>query len=91
MGDARIERIRLGEVEVIRVVEWQGAYLPPAEMFPTAPAGLWEEHAEWLAPDHWRRGEDRTVVALQSWVLRGGGQTIVIDTGVGHDRDRPGM
>ncbi|MCC0574615.1 MBL fold metallo-hydrolase [Streptomyces californicus] len=91
MSDVRIEHTRLGEVEVIRVVEWQGAYLPSAEMFPTAPAGLWEENAEWLVPDHWRRGEDRIVVALQSWVLRGGGQTIVIDTGVGHDRDRPGM
>lgn len=27
--------------------------------------------------------------ALQSWVLRGGGRTVLVDTGVRHDRERP--
>jgi glyoxylase-like metal-dependent hydrolase (beta-lactamase superfamily II) len=31
------------------------------------------------------------VLALQTWVLRSGGRTILVDTGAGNRRDRPGM
>src|SRR5207244_7784718 len=43
-----------------------------------------------LAPDHWDPGSDRAVVALQTWVLRSAGRTVLVDTGVGNGRDRPG-
>ena len=31
------------------------------------------------------------MVAVQSWVIRSAGRIIVVDTGVGNDKDRPGM
>ncbi|MFY7629677.1 hypothetical protein [Streptomyces sp. NY05-11A] len=44
-----------------------------------------------LAPDHWDPGSDRVVSALQTWVVRSAGRTVLVDTGVGNGRERPGF
>ncbi|MFJ8043311.1 MBL fold metallo-hydrolase [Kitasatospora sp. NPDC096147] len=82
-------RILLGDVEAIRIVEYRGPFRPAAELVPQAPAALWREHADRLAPDHWDPATDMAVMALQTWVLRSGGRTVVVDTGVGDGRERP--
>ncbi|MFD4133391.1 MBL fold metallo-hydrolase [Streptomyces goshikiensis] len=82
--------IVLGDVEVLRVVEWQGPLVPAADFVPEAGADLWKANEEWLAPDHWDPARDLAVVALQTWVLRSGGRTVLVDTGVGNGRERPG-
>ncbi|MFJ2745199.1 MBL fold metallo-hydrolase [Streptomyces sp. NPDC087440] len=79
----------LGDVEVIRVVEWRAPIGPARDLVPRAPAELWESNREWLTPDHWEPETDRALGALQSWVLRSGGRTVVVDTGVGDGRERP--
>ncbi|MEV0778041.1 MBL fold metallo-hydrolase [Streptomyces sp. NPDC050433] len=86
-----VQTMRLGDVEVIRIVEWHEPFLPTTDMFPTATADLWKGNEHWLAPDHWEPEHDRTVIALQSWVLRSAGRTVLIDTGAGRGRERPGM
>ncbi|MEU3606191.1 MBL fold metallo-hydrolase [Streptomyces sp. NPDC035033] len=85
-----VQRMVLGDVEVLRIVEWQGAFRPARELLPTAPAEVWRENEEWLAPDHWEPATDRTVMALQTWVLRSAGRTVLVDTGIGDGRERPG-
>jgi glyoxylase-like metal-dependent hydrolase (beta-lactamase superfamily II) len=82
--------ILLGEVEVIRVVEWTGAFAPARAIVPDSPPGLWADNERWLAPDHWEPEGDRMVGALQAWVLRSGGRTVLVDTAVGNGRERPG-
>ncbi|MCX5195480.1 MBL fold metallo-hydrolase [Streptomyces sp. NBC_00249] len=82
--------IQLGDVEVIRVVEWQGAFIPARGLVPDSPERLWKDNEDWLAPDHWHPEDDTAVAALQSWVLRSGGRTVLVDTGVGNGRERPG-
>ncbi|MFJ6940176.1 MBL fold metallo-hydrolase [Streptomyces sp. NPDC101132] len=82
--------IVLGDVEVIRVVEFRGAFAPARELVPDAPAELWRDEAARLAPDHWDPEGGRAVMALQTWVLRSEGRTVLVDTGVGNDRERPG-
>ncbi|MFC8430655.1 MBL fold metallo-hydrolase [Streptomyces sp. NPDC057253] len=81
----------LGEVEVIRVVEWHQPFMATDEMFPDVTADVWKANEDWLAPDHWEPDSGRAVLALQTWVLRSTGRTVLVDTGVGNDRDRPGM
>jgi len=81
----------LGDVEVIRVVEWHEPFLPASAMFPGAAAGVWKDNEDWLAPDHWEPDGGLVVLALQSWVLRSGGRTVLVDTGAGDGRERPGM
>lgn len=80
----------VGDVEVIRVVEWQGPFAGAGELVPSAGEETWKDNEDWLAPDHWDPESDRAVMALQTWVLRSGGRTILVDTGVGNGRERPG-
>ncbi|MYS08927.1 MBL fold metallo-hydrolase [Streptomyces sp. SID6041] len=90
MTQENVERMVLGDVELVRVVEWRGAFASAADLVPTAPQQTWQENRDWLAPDHWEPEGDRAVMALQTWVLRSAGRTILVDTGVGNGRERPG-
>ncbi|MEU5791676.1 MBL fold metallo-hydrolase [Micromonospora purpureochromogenes] len=83
-------RIVLGDVEVIRVGEWTGPFAPARDLVPDSPVQVWKDNEGWLAPAHWERDTDRAVAALQTWVLRSAGRTILVDTGVGDGRERPG-
>ncbi|MDT9686809.1 MBL fold metallo-hydrolase [Streptomyces sp. P9(2023)] len=82
--------LMLGDVEVIRVVEWRGAFAPARHLVPDADDAVWRDNESWLAPDHWDPATDHAVMALQTWVLRSAGRTVLIDTGVGNGRERPG-
>ncbi|WP_435058966.1 MBL fold metallo-hydrolase [Streptomyces sp. bgisy060] len=89
MTNENTRSIVLGDVEVLRVVEWQGPFGPAGTLVPEAGAEVWKANEEWLAPDHWAPDDDSAVMALQSWVLRSGGRTVLVDTGVGDGRERP--
>lgn len=80
----------LGDVEVIRVTEWAGPFAPARDLVPQSTAELWKDNEDWLAPDHWQPDQDLAVMALQTWVLRSAGRTVLVDTGVGNGRERPG-
>ncbi|MDH6217473.1 MBL fold metallo-hydrolase [Streptomyces pseudovenezuelae] len=80
----------IGDVELTRVVEWQAPYAGTRDFLPDASPEMWQAHREVLVPDHWEPESDRAVVAIQTWVLRSGGRTVVVDTGVGNGRERPG-
>lgn len=91
MGTDDVERMVLGDVELIRVVEWQGPFVPAAQYVPEATAEVWKDNEDWLAPDHWEPDSGAALAALQTWVLRSEGRTVLVDTGVGSGRERPGM
>ncbi|KAA0092766.1 MBL fold metallo-hydrolase [Mycolicibacterium sp. P1-18] len=90
-GDDRVQSITLGDVEVIRAVEWYEPFLTTTDFLPAVADDVWTRNADWLAPDHWQPDTDQLVIALQTWVLRSGGRTILVDTGAGSRRNRPGM
>ncbi|WP_328644674.1 MBL fold metallo-hydrolase [Amycolatopsis sp. NBC_00348] len=81
--------MQIGDVEVLKVVEWQGEIAPLRTSVPESPAGLRRDNASWLAPDHWNPETDGYHAAVQTWVLRSEGQVVLVDTGVGDDRQRP--
>lgn len=88
--DCSPEQIVLGDVTVTRVKEYYGSVrMRPDEFFPDAPSRWWEEQRDWLAPDFYapRTGECRA--AIQTWLLRSEGRTILVDTGVGNHKHRP--
>ena len=78
--------VRIGSVEIDRVVEWVGPIKPVDDLFPDTPAEAWTDE---LAPEHWTPSTRAYRAAIQTWVLRSAGSTILIDTGVGNDRNRP--
>jgi glyoxylase-like metal-dependent hydrolase (beta-lactamase superfamily II) len=85
-----MDQITLGDVTVTRVKEFYGSVeMTPERFFPDSPDGSWDEHGGWLAPDFRdpETGECRS--AIQSWLLRSDGRTILVDTGVGNHKDRP--
>ncbi len=82
--------IVLGDVTVTRVVEYYGPVgMSPAAFFPEAPEEAWREHRSWLRPDFVDTAADACLSALQTWVLRSEGRTILVDTGAGNGKERP--
>ncbi|WP_328612147.1 MBL fold metallo-hydrolase [Amycolatopsis sp. NBC_00345] len=81
-----MEQITLGDVTVTRIKEFYGSVeMTPREFFPDSPDGAWNG----LAPDFWNPETGECQSALQSWLLRSEGRTILVDTGVGNHKDRP--
>jgi glyoxylase-like metal-dependent hydrolase (beta-lactamase superfamily II) len=84
-----VDSFSLGDVEVTRVVEFETATRPPAVMFPDIGPRVWDDNRSWLAPDHWDPDAGLLMTRMQTFVLRSGGATILVDTGVGNDKSRP--
>jgi glyoxylase-like metal-dependent hydrolase (beta-lactamase superfamily II) len=81
-------KIRLGDVDIIRVVEIPRSTYPTADMLPTSDAGVIARHrAGWLAPFYDASTGDLGS-RIQSYVVRTPDETVVIDTCVGNDKKR---
>lgn len=79
----------VGDATVTRVLEWSGPIKTVADILPDATPEQWQAHRSLLAPDFWDPGTGGYLCDIQTWVVRIAGRTILIDTGVGNDRDRP--
>jgi glyoxylase-like metal-dependent hydrolase (beta-lactamase superfamily II) len=85
-----MNEIKLGDVTVTRIEETHGPIMPAGAFFPDLPERAWRDHRDDLVPDH--LDDDGMVhVAMQTWLLRSEGRTILIDTVVGNDKDRPAV
>jgi glyoxylase-like metal-dependent hydrolase (beta-lactamase superfamily II) len=83
--------IAVGDVTITRVEEMHGPIMPPKVFFPTIEESAWNEQRDMLVPDHLDADGEMVQVAMQSWILRSDGRTIVVDTGVGNDKTRPAV
>jgi glyoxylase-like metal-dependent hydrolase (beta-lactamase superfamily II) len=82
--------IELGDVTITRVMEYFGPVeMSPETFFPDSPDGAWQRNEHWLAPDFVDPQTNVCVSAIQTWLLRSEGKTILIDTGVGNHKERP--
>ena len=81
--------IRIGSAAVDGVLEWAGSYRDPLEMYPDATREAVERHRGWLEPDSLDPESGALVMAFQSYLLRTDRLTILIDTCVGNDKNRP--
>ncbi|GAA2731701.1 MBL fold metallo-hydrolase [Streptomyces nogalater] len=82
--------ITLGDVTLTRVREYFGPVdMTPETFFPDSPAQAWEEHRTMLVPDFLDDGTGIINAAIQTWLLRSEGRTILVDTGVGNHKERP--
>ncbi|MFC8366874.1 MULTISPECIES: MBL fold metallo-hydrolase [unclassified Streptomyces] len=85
-----MDHITLGNVTITRVWEYFGSVeMTPDTFFPGSPEEVWNDGASWLTP-HFLDSENNVVnSAIQTWLLRSEGRTILVDTGVGNHKDRP--
>lgn len=84
-----MRRVRFGHASVARVLELR--FDLPTHTFPGTPPSGWRDNADLLVPDFFDPDTDQWHIAIQSWVIEVDGLTVVVDTGVGNDRDRPHM
>ncbi len=84
-----MSRLRLGRATVARVLELR--FDLPARSFPETPPSGWRDNADLLVPNFFDPGTDQWHIAVQSWVIEVDGLTVLVDTGVGNDRERPHM
>lgn len=86
-----MNEIRVGDVRITRIEEMHGPIMPPKVFFPTISETAWEDHRYMLVPDHLDESGEMVQVAMQTWLLRSDGATIIVDTGVGNDKARPAV
>ena len=82
----------IGDARVTGVIEYSGPTHDPAFLYPAVDKAerdaVLKVNAGWLAPNHYAPNIDRLIVTIQLWVVQAGGNTIVIDTGVGNRKPR---
>lgn len=79
---------RVGEFQIDRVVEWEGPFIRPEELFPDYEPGLAESIRDWSGQIIEPSGEGRMLMSFHSFVLRTGRHTILVDTCCGNDKER---
>ncbi|KOU40712.1 beta-lactamase [Streptomyces sp. WM4235] len=83
--------ITLGDVTITRIEETHGPIMPTDQFFPDLPEQAWKEQRAMLVPDHLGADDAMVHAAMQTWLLRSEGSTILVDTGVGNDKSRPAV
>jgi glyoxylase-like metal-dependent hydrolase (beta-lactamase superfamily II) len=84
-----MQTFQLGDVEIGKVVEFEGEFAPARVIVPDSPQKLWQDNESWLAPDHWTPETDGYRGAAQTWVLRSEGKIVLVDTAIGNDKNLP--
>ena len=82
-----MDRFRIGALEVSRVEEFI-THFEANEFYPDLRPETVRENADWLAPFFDIAGNKMPCV-FQSFVVQHGKQTVLIDTCIGNDKERP--
>lgn len=77
--------VQLGSATLTRVVELKVEMR--TSLFASTPASAWAD----VGPDFYVPEAELWRIAMQTWVIDVDGLTVVVDTGVGNDRERPHM
>ncbi len=82
-------RWRLGELEIVRVLEFEAALFEPAVLYPDVTSEMIERHRSWLEPTLINPASGLMVFAFHSTVIKTPQATILVDTCSGNDKERP--
>ena len=79
-----------GDVTVDAVLEHCGPFMSPLEMYPDATPEMVAHHRPWLDADGlYDAGTETCILSFHSFLIRTRHHTILIDTCVGEDKERP--
>jgi glyoxylase-like metal-dependent hydrolase (beta-lactamase superfamily II) len=79
----------VGGITVQRIIEQETPLFDPLTFFPTLTRDRLEENRAWLEPAALDPATGKLILCIQSWVVRTPHHTILLDTCVGNDKDRP--
>jgi glyoxylase-like metal-dependent hydrolase (beta-lactamase superfamily II) len=80
---------RVGEFQIDRVVESEVPFIEPEVFLPDIDMALLEANADWIRPRYIDAASGKLNFAFQSYVVRNGRHTILVDACVGNDKPRP--
>src|SRR5262245_27119621 len=83
-------QIKLGEVTVSSVIEIGRSSFPTASMLPDSTPEAIAAHHSWLKPHFFDEAVGDLASRIQTFVVRTPQHTVLIDTGVGNDKNREG-
>ena len=79
----------VGEFRIDRVIESEVPFIEPEIFLPDMDADVLAANLDWLAPRYFDPESGKLNFAFQSYILRNDRHTIVVDTCVGNDKERP--
>ena len=79
---------RVGVATITRVEEFSSPGFPPSLQFPDFDPSIYEEFPELRELDPLDLETGRTIASIHTWVLRVGGEVILIDTASGNAKER---
>ena len=89
--DPVIDHFTVGRARITRIEEWRGPFLTPALLFAGFDADAYARTRGMIGPEYLDPASEAIHARLQSWVVEIDGRTILIDTGAGNDKVRPGI
>lgn len=76
--------IRVGDIDIARVVEYEGPLFMPTELLPDAQSEALEKELAWLVPRHYDTASRKLVNCVQGFAFRTRHHAFVVDTCVGN-------
>tara|TARA_R110000868_G_scaffold38631_5_gene134967 strand:- start:2367 stop:3263 length:897 start_codon:yes stop_codon:yes gene_type:complete len=86
-----MDHLSLGDVHIHRIEEWSGTFLSPQHLFTGFDDKDYQRVKDKVPATTLNVGNDEIYARLQSWVIEIGGKKILLDTGAGNDKERPGI
>ncbi|MBK1659236.1 MBL fold metallo-hydrolase [Paracraurococcus ruber] len=84
-----MQRLQIGDVSITSIVERDGPWRRPAEMFPAYDEAIGARHLAELDPVVFDAASGRMVITYQTFVVRTPKHTILVDTCTGEDKGYP--
>lgn len=81
--------LTFGDVRIDSLLELQGLGYEPTFFFPDATMQGFEGEMDWLAPNFWDVEAGTYKRAIQSFLVRTPHHTVLVDSCVGHGKERP--
>lgn len=76
---------RIGDIEVWRILDWQGLFQAPAKLFPNAPEDV-ARVIEDLAPGSIDAATGRLILPVQGFLLKAPQATVLVDACIGNHK-----
>jgi len=80
---------KIGDYQISRLVESETPFLEPEVFIPDFTPDVLEANKDWLLPRYVDPASGKIILAIQSYILRTGRHTILVDACVGNDKPRP--
>src|SRR5579863_6706595 len=84
-----MQPIRIGNFEIARIADYQGPFFDPPAFFPDFDPEVVRANAALLGPRLIDPATGKLIFSFHSFVVRTGHHTILIDSCIGNDKERP--